>query len=185
MSKSVWLLFLLFVCSTTVFGQNQTDACILDTAKDGQTVTVRGKTVQQPHDLAFSIVGCNDLVVLTYAGDRDNDVSTDQLRQDENLKHFQKYTSSTYKSKGKDICIQCMKYGDVEATLTGKLEIATIPPGTTKDQIGFLHDASGKIVGTSGFGHPTRMFKYRLVILSASDVKARKLPKPKPDRQPG
>jgi hypothetical protein len=178
MSRSMWLLFLSFICSTTAFAQKQVDACILDAAKDGQTITVRGKTAQQPHDLGFNIVGCSDLVVLTYAGDRDNDVSANQLRQDENLKRFQKYTTATYKSTGKNICIQCMKYGDVQATLTGKLEIAAIPPGTTKDQIGFLHDASGKIVGTSGFGHPTRIFKYRLVILSVSDAKARKLAKP-------
>lgn len=180
MSKSVWLLFLSLIGSATAFAQNQPDACILDTAKNGQTITVHGNTIQQPHDLGFGIVGCNYLVVLTYAGDRDTDVTADQLRRDENLKRFQKYTSAVYKSNRKNICVQCMQYGDVEATLTGKLEIATIPPGTTKDQIGFLHDASGKIVGTSGFGHPTRRFKYRLVILSASDVKARKLPKPKP-----
>jgi len=184
MNKSMWMLFLSFICSATAFAQKRADACILDTAKDGQTITVSGKTVQQPHDLAFGIVGCSDLVVLTYAGDRDNDVSADQLRKDENLKRFQKYTSAVYKSTKKDICVQCMQYGDVEATLTGKLEIATIPPGTTKDQMGFLHDASGKVVGTSGFGHPTRIFKYRLVIVAVADAKARKLPKPNPSKQP-
>jgi len=177
MSKSVSLLFLLLVCSAPAFAQDQTDGCILNTAKNGQVITVHGKTVHQPHDLAFGIVGCNDLVLLTFAGDRDNDVSADELRKDESLKRFQKYTSAVYKSSKKDICIQCMKYGDVEATLNGKLEVATIPPGTTKDQVGFLHDESGKIVGTSGFGHPTRRFKYRLVILSVADVTARKLPK--------
>lgn len=178
MSKSMWLLFILFVCSMTAFGQSQTGACILDTAKDGQSITLRGKTAQEPHDLVFDIEGCNDVVVLTYAGYPDNKVNADQLRQDESLKRFQKYTTATYKSSGKNICMECMKYRDVEATLTGKLEIATVPAGTTKDQLGFLHGASGKIVGTSGFGHPTRMFKYRLVILSASDVKASKQPKP-------
>jgi hypothetical protein len=98
MSKSMWLLFLLFTCSATAFAQNQPDAYVLDTAKNGQTITVRGKAVQQPHDLAFDIVGCNDLVALTYAGDRDNDVSADQLRRDEGLKQFQKYTNTVYLS---------------------------------------------------------------------------------------
>jgi hypothetical protein len=179
MYKSVWLLILPFTGSVIAFAQNPTDICILDTAKDGQTITVRGRAVQKPHDLAFSIGGCNDLVVLTYAGDySDNQVSADQLRRDDSLKRLKKYTSSTYKGDGNNICMQCMKYGEVEATLTGKLAIATIPPGTTKDQIGFIHNAAGKVIGTSGFGHPIRMFKYQLVILSASDVKARKLPKP-------
>jgi hypothetical protein len=160
------------------FGQNQSRACTLDTAKDGQTITIAGKAVQQPHDLALHIEGCNDLVVLSYAGDQDTDVSVRELRQDENLNAFQKYTTSVYKSEGNNICTHCMKYGDVRATLTGLLQVAAIPPGTTKDQVGFLHDRSGKVVGTSGWGHPNRWFKYRLVILSVAHVKARKLPPP-------
>jgi len=180
MNKLMWLLLLLFIYSGAAFARSQAETCVLTTAKNGQTITVHGKIEEEPHDLAFSIVGCDDRVVLTYAGDPDNDVTADQLRRDENLKRFQKYTSAVYKGTKKDICIQCMEYGDVEATVTGKLEIATIPPGTTKDSIGFLRDASGKIVGTSGWGHPTRMFKYRLVILSVADVTARKLAKPKP-----
>jgi hypothetical protein len=180
MSKSMWTLLFFLVTSATTCAQNQPDACILDGAKDGQTITVRGKAVQEPHDLGFRIVGCNDVVILSYAGDPDTNLSADQLRSDENLKRFQTYTSAVYKGTKKNTCVQCMQYGDVEATLTGKLEIATIPSGTTKDQMGFLHDASGKIVGTSGFGHPNRMFKYRLVILSVGDTKAQKLPKPKP-----
>jgi hypothetical protein len=181
MNKSIWLLILSLIGPTMAVAQNQPNAtCVLGTAQDGQTITVQGKAVQEPHDLGFRVVGCDDLVILTYAGDRDTDATVDFLRRDENLKRFQEYTSAVYKSKKKGICMQCMKYGDVEATLTGKLEIATVPPGTTKDQMGFLHDASGKVVGTSGFGHPTRMFKYRLVIVSVTDVKARRLPKPGP-----
>src|SRR6266852_6450889 len=152
--------------------------CVLSTATSGQVITVHGKVFSEPHDMGFGIPGCNDTVLLTYAGDRDNDVSTDQLRKDENLKQFQNYTSAVYKSRGKNLCLQCMKYGDVEATLTGKLEIATMPPRTTKDPAGFVRDSSGKIVGTFGWGHPVPFAKYRLVIQSVSEVKARKLPKP-------
>jgi hypothetical protein len=171
-----WVLPLLF--TSIAFAQNQTGGCILNTAHDGDTITIHGEAVQQAHDLAFAIEGCKDLVILTYAGDRDSGVTADQLQKSESLKQFQKYTSATYKSRGKSTCIQCMKYGDVKATLTGRLQVATVPAGTTKDNFGFLHDASGKVVGTSGFGHPTRRFKYRLVIMSAADVKAHKLPRP-------
>lgn len=158
-------------------GVNESE-CVLSTATNGQTITVRGKVLIEPHDMAFGITGCTDAVLLTFAGDRDNDVSTDQLRKDKNLKQFQKYTSAVYKSKGKSLCRQCMKYGDVEATLTGKLEVATMPSGTTKDPSGLMRDSSGKIVGMFGWGHPVPFAKYRLVIESVSDVKARKLPKP-------
>ncbi len=155
----------------TVLGQNTIDTCILDTAKEGQS-----RAVPLSHDLGLNIVGCKDLVILTFAGEySDNGVSADQLRQDHNLSLFKKYLNSVYKIEG---CADCLKYGDVEATLTGNLQIATIPPGTTKDPFGFLHDSTGKIIGTSGFGHPARIYKYQLVILSVSEVKARKLPKP-------
>jgi hypothetical protein len=159
------------------FAQNQTGGCILNTAHDGDTITLRGEAVQQPHHLAFAVEGCKDLVILAYAGDQDSGLAADRLQKNTSLKEFQKYTSSTYKSRGKNICTQCMKYGDVKATLTARLQVATIPVGTTKDNFGFLHDASGKVVGTSGFGHPTRRFRYRLVIMSAADVKAHKLPR--------
>jgi hypothetical protein len=132
MSKLMWLLFLSFIGTATACAQIQPAACILDTARDGQTITVHGKAVQQPHDLGFAIVGCNDLVVLAYAGDRDTDATADHLRRDENLKRFQKYTSAVYKSTKKNICVQCPQYGDVEATLSGKLEIATIPRAPPK-----------------------------------------------------
>lgn len=154
--------------------------CVLSTAINGQAITVRGRVISEPHDMAFEIPGCNDDVLLTFAGDRDNDVGADQLRKDKNLGKFQNYTSAVYKSKGKSLCLQCMKYGDVEATLTGKLGVATMPPGTTKDAAGFLRDSSGKIVGTFGWGHPVPFAKYRLVIESVSCVKARKLPEPTP-----
>jgi hypothetical protein len=153
--KYAWALVLsLFV--SAAFPRNRPAICPLENAKDGQTVTVRGRTLEQPHDLGFGINGCKEVVVLTFAGDPDNDVSANELRRDKNLRNFQKFT----------------RVGKVvEATLTGRIEIATIPPGTTKDAMGLLRDGSGKVVGTSGFGHPSRMFKYRLVILSASDVK--------------
>lgn len=181
MNKSIWLMFLSLTGSAIVAAQDQSSpTCILGTAEDGQIVTVQGKVVDLAHDLGFRIVGCDDVVVLIYAGDRDTDVTADHLRRDENLKRFQKYTSAVYKSDKGNICMGCARYGDVEATLTGKLQIAAITPGTTKDPMGLLHDASGKVVGSSGFGHPNRTYKYRLVVLSVANVKARKLPKPKP-----
>lgn len=152
--------------------------CVLSTASNGQTITAHGTVMIEPHDMAFGISGCRDSVLLTYAGDQDNDVSVDQLRKDDNLKRFRHYTSAVYKSKGKNLCSQCMQYGDVEATLVGRLEIASMPPGTTKDAAGLLRDSSGKVIGKLGWGHPVPFAKYRLIIQSVSDVKARKLPNP-------
>lgn len=152
--------------------------CVLSTASNGQTLTVSGEARSTAHDLALDIPGCDETVLLTFAGSKDNDVSGSELRQDDELKRFQKYTSSVYESTGDNICLECRKYGDVEAELTGKLEIATVPPGATKDKANFLRDGSGKIIGTFGWGHPVPFAGYRLVIQSVAHVKARKLPPP-------
>src|SRR5947209_3555150 len=77
--------------------------CVLSTASNGQTLTLRGKARSTAHDLAFDIPGCNETVLLTFAGEKDNDVSVSELRQDDELRRFQKDTSSVYKSTGKNI----------------------------------------------------------------------------------
>jgi hypothetical protein len=152
--------------------------CVLLTASNGQIVTVRGKARNTAHDLTFDIPGCSETVLLTFAGDPDNSVSITELRRDGELKRFRKYTSSVYKSTGKNICMDCPKYGDVEAELTGELEIANMPPGATKDKANFVRDASGRIIGTFGWGHPGPFAAYRLVIHSVGYAKAQKLPRP-------
>jgi len=152
--------------------------CVLSTASNGQTITVRGKVRSEPHDMGFDIPGCNETVLLTFAGNQDSDVSDEALRHDEALRRFQLYTSSVYKSTGKNICMDCPKYGEVEAELTGKLEIASVPPGATRDPSGLLRDQAGKVIGTSGWGHPGPYARYRLVILCVPHVKAKKLPPP-------
>jgi hypothetical protein len=153
--------------------------CMLSTAINGQKLTVKGKARSTAHDLAFDIPGCDETVLLTFAGAKDNDVSGSELRLDDELRRFQKYTSSVYESTGKNICMECPKYRDVEAELTGKLEIATVPPGASKDKANFLRDGSGKIIGTFGWGHPGPFAGYRLVIQSVAHVKARALSPPK------
>jgi hypothetical protein len=153
--------------------------CVLSTASNGQTLTVKGKARNTAHDLVFDIPGCDEAVLLTFAGNRDNDVSVTELRRDSELKRFQKYTTSVYTNRGKSNCMDCLEYGDVEAELTGRLEIATIPPGATRDSSGLLRDQSGKFIGMSGWGHPSPFARYRLVIQSVAHGKAQKLPPPK------
>lgn len=129
-----------------------------------------------PHDMLFNVAGCRDAVVLVYgeAGEE----SPNAVHPNENLRLFQKYTSAVYKGTKRHPCESCPMY-QVQAALTGKLQVAEIPAGITKDSLGLLHDASGKVVGKwGGWGHPLPFAKYRLMIFSAADVKARKLPRP-------
>jgi hypothetical protein len=173
-----------FAASEVVPAQS-VGGCPLSTFKNGQVVTIHGKVGQAPHDMALVIPGCSDAVVLVYAGDPESREPGEKLLKDESFKRFEKYTRATYEGKigEKGICMRCSKY-DVEATLTGRLDVAPdpVPEGKWKDKLGMLHDQSGKFVGKAGFGHPP-IQKYQLIIESVSDVAARKLPKPKVSQQ--
>lgn len=192
-------LVLMLLFSLIVFGQeNHLDSCVLSSGTPGQMLTVRGKAYLNLHDMILVVPGCQGTAVIVYAGaagalygsssttlnvpgpPEPIGVISLKLRQDANLRRFKKYLNATYKSTGTALCIQCPKY-EVEATFKGMLEVEVIPKDLTRDNLGFLHDASGKIVGQAGFGHPPSR-QYRLVIKSVSDVKARKLAKPGADR---
>ena len=147
-------------------------SCPMDSATDGQILTLRGKVVHAPHDMTLEIAGCGEAVVLVYATD-DNGPSHHRTPPND-LERFRTYTNATAKRVGGAICMQCPKY-QVEATLTGTLAIATVPVDLTKDNLGFLRDSSGRIVGKVGFGHPIPLYKYQLAIQSASDVAARRM----------
>jgi hypothetical protein len=148
--------------------------CPLRGAAHGDVAILRGKVAHTSHDLVLRIPGCSEVVLLTYAGSQDTHVSADRLHKDANLDRFREYTTSKYGGTEKDPCIGCFKYDDVEATLTGELEIASVPSGTTKDRMGFLRDATGAIVGKWGWGDPVPFAGFRLTIQSVSDVKARR-----------
>ena len=148
------------------------DSCQLDSAAEGQVLTVRGKVDHAPHDMTFEIPGCDKSVVLVYSEDDGGSANAKNPKND--LSKFRNYTSATINKINGSACLQCPKY-QVEATLTGRLSIAiNIPAGATKDHYGFLRDSSGKIIGKTGFGHPTPIYKYQLAIQSASDIVARR-----------
>jgi hypothetical protein len=169
---------LTLLSSTIVFGQDADNGgCPLASGQNGQTLTVGGKISTGAHDMLLAVPNCKQSVVLVYAGDSETNVPAARLQRDQNLERFKGYTEATYKSTSKNICLHCSKY-EVEATLTGQLDVSNTPEGLKRDNLGFLHDSSGKIVGTDGFGHPDRPYKYRLVIESVSNVTARELPKP-------
>ena len=168
----------LLLCSLMMAGQDNPNAeCALSSAEKGQTVTLRGQVKSTAHDMLLILPNCESGVVLQYSGDAETETSAVQLKRNRDFKRFQKYTSAAHKSTGKNLCMQCPMY-EVEATLTGRLDVASVSEGTTRDQLGFVRDRSGKIVGKAGWGHPMPVYRYRLVIESVSNVVARKLPRP-------
>jgi hypothetical protein len=183
LSARIIVIALLFAMSLGVSLEARSQSpstCSLVPFKNGQTVSLNGKVVYGTHDLLLTIKGCDEAVVLEYAGDADSGETRNSLVQNEAFRKFQMYLRSTYTRVGKGVCEQCPKY-EVEAMLAGRFDIApeTILQGQWKDKLGFLHDQTGKLVGQAGFGHPPS-YKYRLIIESVSQLKARKLHRPKP-----
>jgi hypothetical protein len=129
--------------------------------------------------MALDVPGCNFTVLATLAGYSDSDELESQLKNDRAMKQFLKYTRSEYKSKRGHICIGCSKYENVEADFTGKIEIAVVPEGGRRDNLGRTWDSNGKYIGILGWGHPMPFADYRLVVESVSNVKAQRAPKPK------
>lgn len=98
------LLFL--AASETASAQSVEGACPLSAFKNGQTVTVRGKIGQAPHDMALVVPGCSESAVLVYAGDPESRESDEKLRKDESFKQFEKYTRAAFRKNGsKGICM--------------------------------------------------------------------------------
>jgi hypothetical protein len=175
--KIVTLAPLVFAAAAACVGQSGTTACPILDSKNGQVVTVQATVRSEPHDMAIDIDGCNFTVLAAFPRYSDNGFADSVLRRDDSTRKFLKVISSEYKSRGRSICEGCSKY-DVSADLTGILQVATMPAGATKDSRGFIHDANGKFIGIYGWGHPAPFAGYRLIIESASNVKARKLPRP-------
>jgi hypothetical protein len=162
--------------ATTALAQGGATDCPLDESKSGSMVTIAGNTVQSPHNLAFSVDGCREDILLTFAGDHDNTLPAKRLQHDRNLRLFKKFTDSLYAGTPSSRCNQCPMYGPTQATLVGQLEV--IEKGATRDKNGSIRDNTGKIVWRMGFGNPTPLYIYRLVITSVESATAQKLPPP-------
>jgi len=95
-----------------------------------------------------------------------------KLEWNKDLKQFDSLLSTPAKSNG--VCLGCMRY-EVEATLTGRID-------GTKAEI--KRDASGKIVGISGFGN-MNAYDARLVLSSVADIVPHEIDYSKPAASTG
>src|SRR5258708_11469814 len=81
--------------------------CLLLSMRNGQKITLRGRVRSTAHDMAFDVPGCDQTVLLTYAGDRHNDVSATELRKDNELIRIEKYASEVDTNTVTNICMGC------------------------------------------------------------------------------
>ena len=88
-----------------------------------------------------------------------------------NLRRFEKLRRASYPGTRRRVCSLCHRF-DIEASFSGRLDVA-------KDA-GFIRDeTTHEIIAQDGFGHPEPFTRYRFVMTSVSDIRARRVPRPR------
>ena len=191
MKKTKYLMLSVLLTVTGAISQTTGQSqCVLQSAENGNLISVRGQVSTGGHDLLLHVPNCPRAIVLIFAGSNDLSVAKDsskgkvqgpeepegverlKLRHDRDFKLFEKRITAAYESTPTHICMGCAKY-NVEATFSGMLEVAPLPEDFSGPA--FITDSAGNIVGQAGFGHPPSR-KYRLVVASVSKVAATKVP---------
>jgi len=143
--------------------------CPLANAENGQTITLRGVVMPTAHDTLLKPAGCQDRVLLEYPDTESNGMPATALQRDRSFRQFTKFITAHEKGTATSVCKECWKY-DVVADFSGRLDIA--PRAGLK-----FDEKTQKAVGMEGFGHPMPFTRYRLVLVSVSNVKATAKPK--------
>jgi hypothetical protein len=160
---AVLRILLCLASASGLLGAAESD-CPLENAKDGQTITFRAVVMPTAHDILLRPLGCQDRVLLEYPDEKLNGMPASSLRRDRNFSRFTRFTVAQEKGTATAMCKECWKY-EVVADFRGRLDIA--------ERAGFKFDEkSEKAIGIDGFGHPMPFTRFRLVLLSVSNVKA-------------
>jgi len=147
----------------------QTGTCVIDRAKNGAMVKIRGVVYAGRHDIFIRPEHCPDnRVIVIYGDDPELGRAGLVVKRDDSFREFQKYLREPLPSKPSANCQQCRRY-QVTAELSGRLDIAS--------SVGVKRDSkTGKVIGLEGYGHPLPFTRYRLVMTAVSNVEAVELP---------
>ncbi len=149
-------------CSASVHAQQvepELDACLLNNYKSSHQVVLDGTVSNGAHEIFLHLPSCKYPVVIEYRSALRESEREDlpPLRQDDNLDKL-------------NAELRDHPMRPVGASLFGRLDVAKpIPEGATV-RLGMLFDPSGKYLGPYGFGHPTGVYKYRLVLIQVNAV---------------
>jgi|GEM_PF-3866463 len=149
-------------CSASVHAQQvepELDACLLNNYKSSHQVVLDGTVSNGAHEIFLHLPGCKYPVVIEYPSEllESERGEVPPLRQDDNLNRLN--------SELRDHPMR-----PVGVSLFGRLDVAKpIPEGATV-RLGMLFGPSGKYLGPYGFGHPTGVYKYRLVLIQVNAV---------------
>jgi hypothetical protein len=165
MLKRVAIVCLLWSGLPAIPAIAQTGTCVVDSAKNGAMVKIRGVVSPGGHDIFIRPEGCADnRVIVVYGDDPELGRARLVVKRDDSFREFEKYLQEQQPSKPNAYCQQCPRY-QVTAELSGRLDIAP-SVGVKKDS------KTGKATGLQGYGHPLPFTRYRLVMTAVSNVEA-------------
>lgn len=148
---------------------SRTVSCILNSARNGDVVKVRGEVFSTAHDMFIRLRECPDnRVILVYGDAPSLGESRLSVTRDDSFRQFEKYSGEKQLPKANEMSSQNPKYR-VTANFEGRLDIAA-SAGWKKDS------KTGKVIGIEGFGHPRPFTRYRLVVTRVSNVEAAERP---------
>jgi hypothetical protein len=155
----------IFVLGPILLAQAK-DSCLLETAKGGDLVKVRGEAFLGGHDTFIRPVGCEestaDRVILVWGDDRSLAAGKLEVRRDADFFRFHELLQATFPLPPNTFGTGQPRYR-VLAYFEGRLEISSAA--------GFKRDPKTKrITGVEGFGHPVPFTRFRLVATAVSRI---------------
>lgn len=152
--------------SAALLGQTQEGSCILDNAKNGEVVKIRGAVFPTGHDVFIRPANCRESsdnrVILVWGDDPSLGSSKSEVRKDDAFSEFNDRIRATFPLPPGGAGVGQPRYR-VVADFEGRLEIAA-SSGLKRNP------KSKKVVGTEGFGHPMPFTRFRLVAISVSGI---------------
>jgi len=152
-------------CGVGMFVQSKDEVCLLDTAKNGATLKIRGEAFPGGHDTFIRPIVCvadpANRVILVWADDP-SVTPRSKVRRDAAFFEFNRLLRATYPIPNNSVGSGQLRYQAI-ADFEGRLEVANAA-GLKLDP------KSKKVVGIQGFGHPIPFTRFRFVATGVSRI---------------
>lgn len=149
-----------------LYGQSKVVSCPLDTAKNGDLVTIRSEAFRGGHDMFIRPAACTtspgNRVILVWADDPSLSTNRASVRRDSAFTEFNRLLKATLPLPPNGVGVGQSRYR-VLADFEGRLEVA--------EYAGLKRDPkSKKVVRVEGFGHPMPFTRFRLLATGVSKI---------------
>jgi len=159
----------MLLVGASLIGQTlQKPTCVLDMAKDGAFLTIRGVVFPTGHDIYIRPSGCeisaSNRVIIVWGDDPSLNKEKLDVRRDAEFVRYDKLLGEKFPLAPNMVGVGRSRYR-VTADFEGRLDIAPYA-GLTRNP------KNKKPIGIAGFGHPMPFTRFRLVARSVSNVEA-------------